>query len=139
MFFFFCFFFFFFVCLFGLFLFVFCDLLFMNRHCDCSRSHLCQTPWVWYSHNIPPMIKMLNQNMTQRETQTTSLGVIISKCSPDNQHGKPNRHLTNVDCSFFRYTNDDLRNHTNQRRKHKTWTKEGGQLALHCYFRNNPT
>ena len=39
---------------------------------------------------------------------------------------------------FFRYTNEDLRNHNNQRRKHKTWTREDTQLALHSYFRSNP-
>ena len=39
---------------------------------------------------------------------------------------------------FFRYTNNDLRNNTNQRRKHKTWTREDKQLALH-YFRSNLT
>ena len=36
-----------------------------------------------------------------------------------------------------RYTNDDLRNHNNQRCKHKKWSREDSQLALHCYFRSN--
>ena len=40
---------------------------------------------------------------------------------------------------FFRYTNDNLRNHINQWRKHKTWTREDNQLSLHCYFKSNPT
>ena len=81
---------------------------------------------------------MLNQNITQRETQEKCLGDMISRCSPDSQHGGSERHPPNVGCSFFRYMNDDLRNHTNQRRKHKTWTMEGNQIALHSYFSNNP-
>ena len=40
---------------------------------------------------------------------------------------------------FFRYTNGDLGNHTNQRPKQKAWTMEDNQLALHCYSRSNPT
>ena len=63
---------------------------------------------------------------------------MIGRCSPDSQHGRSDRHPANVDCSFFRYTIDDLKNHTNQRRKHKTWTREDDQLALHCYSKNNP-
>ena len=69
----------------------------------------------------------------------TGFGVIIGRCSPDSQHGRPNRHPANVGCSFFRYTNDDLRNHTNQRCKHKIWTREDNQLALHGYFRSSLT
>ena len=82
---------------------------------------------------------MLNQNMTQRGTQATGLGVMIGRCSPDSQRGRAEGHPANVGCSFFRYTNDDLRNHINQRRKHKTWTWEDNQIALHCYFMSNPT
>ena len=77
------------------------------------------------------MIKMLKQNMTQPGTQVTGLCVMIGWYSPDSQHGRSNCHPTKVSCSFFRYTNDELRNHTNQRRKHKTWTREDNQLALH--------
>ena len=77
--------------------------------------------------------------MTQHGTQATVLGVLISRCSPDSQHGKPDRHPAIVGCSYFMYTKDDLSNHTNQRRKHKTWAWENKQLALHSYFRNNPT
>ena len=40
---------------------------------------------------------------------------------------------------FFRYTNDDVRNHNNQRPKRKTWTREENQHALKCYFRSNPS
>ena len=40
---------------------------------------------------------------------------------------------------FFRYMNDDVRNHNNQRPKRKTWTREDNQLSLHCYFRSNPS
>ena len=86
------------------------------------------------------MIKMLNQNMTQCGTQATGLGVMIGRCSPNSQHRRPCPDPTNVGCFFFfRYTNDDLRNHKNQRRKHKTWIREDNQLALYCYFRSNPS
>ena len=85
------------------------------------------------------MIKMLNQNMTPRGTQATGLGVMIGRCSPDIQHGRPSGHPANVGCLFFRYTNDELRNHINQRRKHKKWTGEDNRLALPCYFKSKPT
>ena len=72
-------------------------------------------------------------------TKATVLDVIISRCSPDSKHRRSDRHHTNSGCSFFRYTNDDHWNHANQRRKHKTWTKEDNQLALHCYLRSKAT
>ena len=63
---------------------------------------------------------MLKQNMIQRGTQAADLGVMIGRCSPNSQRERPDRHPTNVGCSFFfRYTNDELKDHTNQRRKHK--------------------
>ena len=96
-------------------------------------------PWAWYRHNIPPTIKMSNHNITQRGTQATGLGVMISRCSPDSQLGRPGRHPTNVSCSIFISINDDVRNHNDQRSKHKTWTREDNQLALQCYFRSNPS
>ena len=77
--------------------------------------------------------------MTQRGTHATGLGIMIDRCSPDNQHERPDLHHANIGCSFFRYTNDELRNHTNQGRKHTIWTRENNQLALHCYFRRNST
>ena len=73
--------------------------------------------------------KMSNLNIIQRGNQATGLGVMIGRCSPDSPHGEPDHHA-NVGCSFFRYTNDDLRSHTNQRRKRNAWTKEDNQLAL---------
>ena len=82
---------------------------------------------------------MLYQNMTQRGTQATSLSKMIDKYSPDRHAERPDRHPAKVGCSFFRYANDDLRNRTNQRRKHKTRTREDNQLSLHCYFGSNPT
>ena len=84
---------------------------------------------------------MLKQNMTQRRTQATGFSVMIGMCSTDSQYGRSgrDRHPANVGCSFFRYTNGDVKNHTSQRRKRKTWTREDNQLALHCYFRSNPT
>ena len=75
-------------------------------------------------------MKMLKQNKTQRGTQAIVLGVVIGRCSPDGQHDRPVGHPANIGCSFFRYRNDKLRNHTNQR---------CNQLALHRYFRSNPT
>ena len=72
--------------------------------------------------------------MTQRGTQAKGLEVMIGRCSPDSQHGRPDRYPANVGCSIFRYTNDELRNHTNPRRKHKTCTWEDNQRILHCYF-----
>ena len=63
---------------------------------------------------------------------------MIGRCSPDSHLGIFNCHSANVGCSFFGYPNDDLRNHTNQKRKHKTWISEDNQLALCCYIRSNP-
>ena len=64
---------------------------------------------------------------------------MIGRCSLDSQNGKHDRHPENVGCSFFRYANDDLRNHTKQRPKRKACTREDNQLILHCYYRSNPT
>ena len=68
---------------------------------------------------MPLVINMLNQNMTQRGTEATRLGVMISRCSSDSQYWRLVRHPANVGCSFFRYSKDDLRNH--------------------FYFRSNPS
>ena len=77
---------------------------------------------------------MLNQNLTLRGTQTTGLGVMVGSCSPDRQHKRFNHHPVNVACFFFRYPNNELRNHTNQRQKHKTWTNNKIRLALLCFL-----
>ena len=82
---------------------------------------------------------MSNSNITQRGTQASNLGVMIGRCSLDNQHGRSDRHPANVSCSLFTYSNGDFRNHINQRPKRKEWTREDNQLAFHCYFRSNPT
>ena len=82
---------------------------------------------------------MSNHNFTQRGTQVVSLGVMIGRCSPGSQHGRPDRHPTNVGYSFFRYINDDVTNHYEQRPKRRTWTREENQLVLECYFRSNPS
>ena len=95
-----------------------------------SGEQIINNPWVWYSHIIPPMIKMSNHNITQRGTQATGLGVMIGRCSPDSQHGRPDSHATNVSCSFFRYINDDVRNHNDERPQRKTWI--GKRTNLHC-------
>ena len=120
------------------------DPLLMNSHSDCSRSYLCQAkddkqPLGLVKPQYTTMIKMLNQNMTQRVAQKKGLGVIIDRYSPDSQRRRTGCYPANVGCSSFSYMNDDLRNHTNQRCKQKTWTKQDNQLAIHCYFRSNPT
>ena len=40
---------------------------------------------------------------------------------------------------FFRYINDDVTNHNEQRLKRRTWTREENKLVLECYFRSNPS
>ena len=67
--------------------------------------------------------------MAQRGTQVTGLGVMIGRSSPNSQHRRPDHHPVNVSYSFFRYPNDDLRSHYNQRHKRKTWTR--GTTNLH--------
>ena len=104
-----------------------------------SGAQIINNPWARYSHIIPPMIKMSNHNITQCGTQATGLGVMTGRCSPDSQHGRPGRHPTNVGCSFFRYINDDVTNHKDQRPKRRTWTREENKLVLECYFRSNPS
>ena len=104
-----------------------------------SGAQIKNNLWVWYSHNIPPMIEMSNLSITKRGTQVTGLGVMIGRCSPVRQHGRPDRHPANVGCSLFRYMNDDISNHNDQRPERKTWTREDNHLALHCYFTSNPS
>ena len=79
---------------------------------------------------------MSSHNITQRGTQATGLGVMISRCSPDSQHGRPDHHPPNVGRSFFRYINDNVTNHSEQRPKRRTWTREENQLAL---FQKQPS
>ena len=67
------------------------------------------------------------------------LGVMIGKCSPDSQHGRPNGHPANVACSSIKYIYDDISNPNNQILKRKTWTWENNHLALHCNFKSNPS
>ena len=76
------------------------------------------------------MIKISNCNSTQRGTQATGLGVMVGRCSPDSQHGRPDYHPMNVGCSFFRYINDDVTNQNEQRPKRRTWTREENHLVL---------
>ena len=88
---------------------------------------------------------MINRNIKQYGTQTTGLGVMISRCSFDSQHGVLYQHPTNVGCSssrytnnsFFRYTNDEQIDHSHQRPRHRKWTGEDNKLALYSYFRSN--
>ena len=85
------------------------------------------------------MIKISNHNIIQRGTQAIGMSDMIGRCSSDSQHGRTTHHPTNVDCSFFRYRNDDETNHNSQRPSRKTWTREDNQLALQCYFCSNPS
>ena len=80
-----------------------------------------------------------NLNITKRGTQATGFGVMIGRCSLDSPHGRRDYHPVNVGCSLFRYLNNDISNHNNRRPKRKTWTREDNQLALHCYFKSNPS
>ena len=75
------------------------------------------------------MIKMANLNITKLGTQATGFGVMIGRCSPDSQHGSTSRHPANVGCSFFRYMNDDISNHNDQRQNTKHGP--GKTLILH--------
>ena len=85
------------------------------------------------------MITMSNLNITKRGTQATGLRVMLGRCSANSQHEKPDRHRANVGCSLFRYMNEDISIHNDQKPKRKTWTREDNQLALHWYFRSKPS
>ena len=76
--------------------------------------------------------------MTQRGTQATGLCIMIGRCSPHSQHRGCGRYPVNVSCSFFRYMNNELRNHINHKFMHKTRTREDNHLPIHCYFGSNP-
>ena len=52
-----------------------------------SGAQIINNPWVCYSNNLPPMIKMLDLDITQCGTQATSLVIMIGSCSPDSQNG----------------------------------------------------
>ena len=77
---------------------------------------------------------MLNQNMSERGAQATGLGVMIGRCFSYNQHGSYDHHPANVGCSLFRYTNSELRNHTNQRCKHKNGLGKTTNLHYNAIF-----
>ena len=51
-----------------------------------SGVQIMKKIWVLYRHHILPL-KMKNLNITQRETHTAGLGVMIGKCSLDSQNG----------------------------------------------------
>ena len=46
------------------------------------------------------MKNMKNRNIIQRVTQTTSLGIIICRCSLDSQHGGSDQHPANAGFLF---------------------------------------
>ena len=53
--------------------------------------------------------------------------------------GEPIVILRMLATLFFRYINDDVSNHNEQRPKRRRWTREENQLVLECYFRSNPS
>ena len=82
------------------------------------------------------MIKMSNLNIKKRGTQANSLGVMIGRRSLDSQHPIVILRMLAV---FFSGTCMTTLATTTIRTKRKIWTKEDNQLALHCYFKNNPS
>ena len=79
------------------------------------------------------------EQSTSGKKEITNIRSIINNNNNNNDNNNDNNNPANVDCSFYRYTNQDLRNHTNHRCKHKTWTREDNLLGLGCYFWSNPT
>ena len=71
--------------------------------------------------------------------QQTGFGVIISWCSPDSQHGRSRRYPANVGCSFFQVHEWWFKEPLQSETQTQTWSREDNQVALHCYFRSNPT
>ena len=126
-------------CIFFSFLWPAYELSYLKSTCSVAGAQIFNRPCVCYCHNLLPLIKMSNQNITYRGTQTTGLGVMIGTCSPDSLYEGNGRHLANADRSFIRYTNDDSSNNTNQRHQNRKRTKKDNKLALHCYFKRNST
>ena len=82
---------------------------------------------------------MTNRNIIQHETQTTCLGVMVSRCFFDSQHRGYDRHPENIDCSSSRCIHDEQIYYSNQRSQWRKLTREGNKIALYCYFRSNLT
>ena len=80
-----------------------------------------------------------NPNPNQCETQMIDLSVIIDRCSFDNLHWGPDRHLANVGCSNLRYTNKDQSNNPYERLQWKRWTRADNKNVIHCYSKSNHT
>ena len=96
-----------------------------------SGVPILNNSWVWYSHNIQPMIYQLsNRNITQRRTQASRPGCHDQQVLPGLPTWGPNQHPVDVGCSFFRYTNEDPTNLTNQRHKQRKWSRERTNLHL---------
>ena len=64
---------------------------------------------------------------------------MIGRGSLDSQYGRPSHYAANVGYSNFRYSKNELRDHSNQRHQQRKWTWEDNKHALYCYFRSNPT
>ena len=94
--------------------------------------------WVWYSHNILLMIKMSNRNIIHVGLRQQ---VWVSWSAGSPLIVNMENRLSFCECLLFlfRYYNDDLSNHKNQRYKHRKFTREDNKHAFHRYFRTNPT
>ena len=82
--------------------------------------------------------KMQIQNIIQHGTKTTGFDVVIDRCSLDNLHEGPNKRPANSGCSFFRYTNNELSNNSNQRYQRRKRIRENNKFAIDSYSRSHP-
>ena len=86
-----------------------------------DSSVIANNPWVRYCHIIPPVIKMLNQNMTP----TWNSGNMFEHHDRQVLSLEPTWDTRSLSCKcwlFFFHVHE--------------WRY---QLAPHCYFRSNPT
>ena len=98
-----------------------------------TGAQILNNSWVWYRHNIIPMIKMSNRKITQG-AETTGLGVTIVGCSPNSQHEDQIVILKILAILFSRNTNDDISNHTNQGHQHKNGRGKTTKMHLSVIF-----
>ena len=87
------------------------------------RGHICvrcadhKQPLGQVSPHYTTHVKNVKSQYYTTWDQATGLGVMIGRCSPHSQHGRPTRHPTNVGCSFFRYLNEDVTNEQRPKRR----------------------
>ena len=81
---------------------------------------------------------MTNSNLSQREIQTTNLGIMIGRYLLDCQLEGPDRHPANICCSYSRYTKTKaimhLRNIKGKKGREKT-TKKKSTVILKTILR----